>query len=103
MDIKVELTPGMLLLIPVVAALVQVLKDKILAIKYIPTGISDAIKSVLPYVSIAIAFGLLCYAGVEKPLLESIMIGLSASGGYSAVKGATKKIQDTPSILVNKL
>ena len=96
MDIKVELTPGMLLLIPVVAALVQVLKDKILAIKYIPVGISDAIKSVLPYVSIAIAFGLLSYVGVEKPLLESIMIGLSASGGYSAVKGTVKKISDAP-------
>ena len=96
MDIKVELTPGMLLLIPVVAALVQVLKDKILAIKYIPVGISDAIKSVLPYVSVGIAFGLLCYAGVEKPLLEYIMIGLSASGGYSAVKGTVKKISDAP-------
>lgn len=99
MDIKVELTPGMLLLIPVVAALVQVLKDRILAIKYIPVGINDAIKSVLPYVSIGIAFGLLCYVGVEKPLLESIMVGLSASGGYSAVKGASKKINGTP--LVN--
>ena len=96
MDIKVDLTPGMLLLIPVVAALVQVLKNKVLAIKYIPIGISDAIKSALPYVSIGIAFGLLCYVGVEKPLLESIMIGLSASGGYSAVKGASKKIPGIP-------
>ena len=96
MDIKVELTPGMLLLIPVVAALVQILKDRVLAIKYIPVYVRDTIKSILPYISVGIAFGLLCYVGIEKPLLESIMIGLSASGGYSAVKGSTKKIPGTP-------
>jgi len=90
-SLNVELTPGMLLLIPLVGALIQVLKDKVLVVKSIPKGVSDAIKGFLPFISIGISFGFLCYVHVPKPLLPAVMIGLSACGGYDLVKGKKPK------------
>lgn len=86
-NLNIELTPEMLFLIPVVAALIQVLKDKVLKIKYIPIAVRVSIKSVLPYISIGIALGLLYYQQVPKPLVESIIIGLTACGGFDLLRG----------------
>jgi len=84
---KVELTPEMLFLVPIVAALIQVLKDKVLVIKYIPDRISESVKGVLPYISIAFALGLLYYQQVPQPLLPAIIVGLTACGGFDLLKG----------------
>ena len=86
-NLNVELTPGMLALIPIVAALIQVLKDKVLVIKYIPAVISESVKGILPYISIGIALGLLHYQQISEPLIPSIIIGLTACGGFDALKG----------------
>ena len=75
---EVNLTPEMLVLVPVVAALLQVLKN-IEAIQ--------AIKEWLPYVAVGIALGLGYLTKMENPILPSILIGLMASGGYDLVKG----------------
>lgn len=88
-NLNVELTPAMLVLVPVVAALIQVLKE-FLTIKQIPTEFSIAMKKLLPYASIAIAFGIMYYQKVPEPLIPAVMIGLTASGGYDLLKQKKK-------------
>lgn len=78
---EVNLTPEMLALIPVVAALLQVLKN----IKAVQN-----IKEWLPYVSVGLALGLGYLTKMENPIIPSIVIGLMASGGYDLVKGPKK-------------
>jgi len=88
MDINVELTPGMLALIPIVAVIVQTIK-RIMHAAPIPEKIVTFIKEFLPIVSILVAFLILLsiYKQASTSLLPSMIVGLSASGSYSAVKG----------------
>lgn len=88
-NLNVELTPAMLALVPIVAAIIQVLK-KFLAIKQIPTEVSIFIKGLLPFVSMAVAFGIMQYQKVPEPLLPALMIGLTAAGGYDLFKQKKK-------------
>jgi hypothetical protein len=84
-NLNIQLSPAMLALVPVVAAIIQVLK-KFLAIKHIPNKITIFIKELLPFASILIAFGLLNYQKVSEPLLPAIIIGLTACGGFDLLK-----------------
>jgi len=88
-NLNIELTPAMLVLVPVVAALIQVLKE-FLTIKQIPVDVGILIKKLLPYISVGIAFGLLYYQKVPEPLLPAIIIGLTAAGGYDLLKQKKK-------------
>jgi len=76
-ELVVQLTPGMLLLIPIVAAIVQVIKQ----IKAI-----EVYKKWLPFLAIGIAYALAIATKMADPVLPSVIIGLAASGGYDAVK-----------------
>lgn len=76
--LNVELTPAMLAFIPVVAALLQMLKK-------IPQV--ALFKEFLPVVSIAISAGLLYYQGVPNFIIPAVIIGLTACGGFDLLKG----------------
>ncbi len=76
-ELVIQLTPQMLLLIPIVAAIVQVVKQLKAIEKYTKW---------LPFVAIGVAYGLAMATNVADPILPSVIIGLAASGGYDAVK-----------------
>jgi len=86
----IELSPAMLALIPVVAAVMQALK-RIVSMEQIPNGIGVFMKEILPLLSIIIAFVLLRYQTAPEPLLPAIVIGLTACGGYDLLKGKKLK------------
>jgi len=86
----IELSPAMLALIPVVAAVMQALK-RIVSMEQIPNGIGVFMKEMLPLLSIIIAFVLLRYQTTPEPLLPAIVIGLTACGGYDLLKGKKLK------------
>jgi len=73
----VTLTPAMVAMVPVVGAIIQILK-RIEAIQ--------KIKEWLPFFSIGIALGLGYLTQIEDPVVASVIIGLAASGGYDLVK-----------------
>ena len=81
-NLTVSLTPEMLALIPVVAAIIQLLK-RVEAVKKLTAW--------LPFAAIGIALGLNYYTNIPEPVLPSIIIGLVASGGYDLLKGSTGK------------
>jgi len=76
-QLNVELTPAMLALVPVVAALLQMIKK---------FPLPDKIKEFLPGASMLIALGLLYASKVPNPILPSVIIGLMACGGYDLLK-----------------
>lgn len=91
-NLNIELTPSMIYLVAIVAALIQVLK-KFLAIKQIPADVRIIIKELLPFVSILIAFGLLYFKDLLEQLLPAIIIGLMAAGGFDMLKQKKKNSQ----------
>lgn len=80
-NLNVEMTPAMLALVPVVAAILQM-------IKRFPIPVQA--KEFLPGISMLIALGLLCAYEVPDPILPSVLIGLMASGGYDLLKQKKK-------------
>ena len=80
-NLNVELTPAMLALVPVVAAILQM-------VKRLPIPIQ--VKEFLPGISMLIALGLLYSQSVPDPILPSVIIGLMASGGYDLLKQKKK-------------
>ena len=80
-NLNVELTPAMLALVPVVAAILQMVKRLPLPIQ---------VKEFLPGASMLIALGLLYSQSVPDPILPSVIIGLMASGGYDLLKQKKK-------------
>jgi len=83
-NLTVALTPAMLALVPVVAAILQVLKQ---------VELMQKMKQWLPFCSIGIALGLGYLTKMPEPILPSVLIGLVASGGYDLLKlgSSTKK------------
>lgn len=75
--LNITLTPQMLALVPVVAAILQM-------VKRVPQ--IEQIKGWLPFASLGIALGLCYITGVKEPILPAIVIGLVASGGYDVLK-----------------
>ena len=88
---NIELTPGMLALIPIVAVIVQTFK-RIIDKAPIPESTVTFIKEFLPIVSMLVAFLILLsiYKQASPNILPGMIIGLTASGSYSAVKGKKK-------------
>lgn len=76
-QLNVDLTPAMLALVPVVAAILQMIKK---------FPLPDKIKEFLPGGSMLIALGLLYANNVPDPILPSVIIGLMACGGYDLLK-----------------
>ena len=77
---EISLTPSMIVLIPVIAALVQVVKK----IKYM-----EQIKDWIPFISIGLALAVMYAVKIPDPIVPAIIVGLTACGAYDAVK--TKK------------
>ena len=76
-DYTITITPAMAALVPVVAAILQVLKRM------------EAVHKMtewLPFFSVGIALGLSYLTRVPDPVLSSVVIGLVASGGYDLLK-----------------
>ena len=80
-SLTVNLTPEMLALVPVVAAILQLLK-RVEAI--------EKVKEWLPFASIAIAYGVAYLTKMPEPILPAVIIGLVASGGYDLLRAPTK-------------
>jgi len=81
-NLNVELSPAMIAFVPIVAAIIQMLKR-------IPHF--EKFKEWLPFFSMVIAWALLYYQGVQNPILPAVMIGLTACGGYDLLKGKVPK------------
>lgn len=79
-SLSFEVTPSMLILVPLVAALIQVIKRLPIIAK-----ISDW----LPLVSVAIATGLAMVNKMPNPIMAGVVIGLTAVGGYELIKKPT--------------
>lgn len=82
-ELTVTLTPAMLAIVPVVAAVVQAIKRLEVVAKY---------KQWLPFMSIGIAYGIAYFTQVPDPVVPSILIGLAASGGYDLFKVKKKPV-----------
>jgi len=82
-NLNIELSPVMLAMIPVVAALLQMLKKIPYIVQY---------KEWLPMVSMVISFGLLYYQKVPEPIIPAIIIGLTACGGFDLLKGKKTEV-----------
>lgn len=80
-ELSVTLTPEMLALVPVVAAILQM-------VKRVPQV--EQIKSWLPIASLGISLGLCYLTGMKDPILPAIIIGLVANGGYDILKRPKK-------------
>jgi len=78
----VTLTPSMMALVPVVGAIVQILK-RIEAIQKVSEW--------LPFFSVGIALGLGYLTNLDNPVMSSVVIGLVASGGYDLLKSPVVK------------
>jgi len=80
-EITLTLTPGMLAVVPAVAAILQV-------IKRMPK--SEVITPFLPLLAIVNGILFSWMAKVPEPLWSGVIIGLAASGGYDLLHGLTK-------------
>jgi len=90
MDI-IELTPLMLLLIPLVAAILQ-------AVKQVPFIVNRS--WLIPFIGMPIGVGLCFVFKDPLPWGDGILIGLSAVGLYEAGKGGIKAIANAPVIIL---
>lgn len=79
-DYSLTLTPAMLALVPVVAAILQFAK-RIKAVQ--------EIKEWLPVISIGLSFGLAQLTKLPDPIIGSVVIGLVACGSYDLLKAKT--------------
>jgi len=76
-NLNLELTPAMLAMVPIVAATIQMLK-RIPAI--------EKLKEWIPLLSVAMSCGFMYYQGAQNFLLAGTIIGLTACGGFDALK-----------------
>ena len=79
MNETITLTPTMLGLIPVVALILQVLKQ-------VPHY--TKIKPYTPVIAMVIGVGVSVAASVANPVIVGIMIGMAASTGYDQFKAS---------------
>lgn len=74
---EIQLTPEMLMLVPIVAALLEVLKR-------IP--LIAQVKEWMPFIAIGASVGVIYAQTTELQILPAVVMGLMASGAYSSVK-----------------
>ena len=79
-NLTITLTPAMMAIVPVVAALLQVAKTFPIVVKF---------KAYMPVFSIVIAGVIAHLAKVEDPYMAGVLIGLASSTGYDLFKGLT--------------
>jgi len=86
-NLNMVITPGMLALVPVVAAIIQTIK-RIISAAPIPEKITVFIKEFLPVISMLVAFLILLsvYKQPSAALLPGAMVGLTACGGFDLMK-----------------
>lgn len=82
MDETITLTPAMLALVPTVAMILQVIKK---------TPIFNYVKPYYPIISCATGILVAYCSGMDNSIVAGLMIGLSASAGYSQFKEITNK------------
>lgn len=76
-NLSFELTPAMLVLVPIVASIVQILKR---------AKVLSKLKNWIPFLAIGVSAAI-CYASnIPEPIMPSIVIGLMASGSYDLIK-----------------
>ena len=76
-DLIVAITPAIIMLAGLTAALVQFAKQIPQVVKF---------KSILPFVSLGVGVGLAFLWGVDSPAQAGIIAGLIAAGGYDLLK-----------------
>lgn len=81
-QLSLEITPAMLVLIPVVAAIIQQIK-KVPQLKQY--------RQLLPLLSLALGVGLAYLQVLQNPIMAGILVGLSASGAFDVLKDKAKK------------
>ncbi|KKN58298.1 hypothetical protein LCGC14_0553780 [marine sediment metagenome] len=74
---NIELSPELLMLVPLVAALLEVLKR---------VPIIERIKEFMPFLAIATSVGVVYAQTQSLQIMPAIVMGLMASGAYSSVK-----------------
>lgn len=82
MNLSTNITPEMLALVPVIAAVLQVLKK-------IPN--TEKIRPFAPFIGILLAFAVMFAGNPEAELLPAIIVGLVASGAYDGYKAIGKR------------
>lgn len=81
-QLSLTLTPAMLVIVPIVATLLQVLKR---------IEIINKIKDWLPVISVVASILLAYLSGIGNPILAGVIIGLVAAGGYDVAKLGTNR------------
>lgn len=81
-NLSLEMTPAMMVLVPMVAALIQFVKK-------IPQF--ESYNQWLPIVSLALGVGAAYLQNLPNPIMAGIIIGLTASGAYDVLKGKKDK------------
>ena len=79
-QLSIELTPAMLAMVPLVAAVLQMFKNLPLLETY---------KRYFPIAALALGIGAAFLQGFPNPILVGIVIGLTAAGSYDVLKGKT--------------
>ncbi len=82
MENEILLSPAMLMFVPVVAAVLEVLKK-------IP--LIERIKEWMPFLSMGLSLGVIYAQAGELQIMPAVVMGLMASGAYSSVKAIAKK------------
>jgi hypothetical protein len=77
-QLNIELTPAMLVLVPVVAAIIQMAKKLPIVSKY---------TEYLPIASLLLGVGGAYLQEIPNPILAGVMIGLTACGAFDVLKG----------------
>lgn len=91
-DLGIEITPQMLMMVPLVAAAVQWLKSI--------EPLARLLKDWLPLVNVALSLTLAYFIQPENWILTGIIVGLIAGGGYDILKQKpaiklSKKVEST--------
>ena len=77
----IQLAPEMLALVPLVAAVLQVMKK-------IP--IIDSLKEYMPFIAMVLSIGAVYAVTTELQIMPAVVMGLMASGAYDGVKAISK-------------
>ena len=82
-QLNIQLPESMPILVAIVAAVIQMVKGLPIIAKF---------KAYLPLVSVGLGIGLAYYQQIESWPIVGAIVGLTASGAYSALKAKTTKV-----------
>ena len=78
---EIQLSPEMLALVPVVAAVLQVMKK-------IP--IVERVKEFMPFIAMVLSLGAVYATNAQLEIMPAVIMGLMASGVYDGVKAISR-------------